>query len=161
MLDRIAPNAKPIDAYWIVWTCALRPGSTTEPAQTVRLAEKVAADALPGFDSITALGASLYRARRFKEAAGRLREAVAAHQSGKTVHRQPIAYTWFFLAMAEHRLGRSEEARKCLDLAADSVAKRGGKEGLDELGEETIPWNRRLTLQILRREAEAVLKEPR
>jgi tetratricopeptide (TPR) repeat protein len=160
MLERIAPSAKPPDAYWIVWTCALGPGATAEPAQTVRLAEKVVANPLPAFDSVTALGASLYRARRFKEAVGQLRQAVAAHGSGKSPQRQPIAYTWFFLAMAEHRLGHSDEARKCLELAADSVAKREGKEGLEALGENTIPWNRRVTLQILHREAEAVLKQP-
>jgi len=161
MLERIAPNARPADAYWIVWTCALGPGSTAEPAQTVRLAEKVVANPLPAFDSATALGASLYRARRFEEAAGRLREVVAAHESGKSVQRQPIAYTLYFLAMAEHRLGHSDEARKCLELAADSVAKREAKEGLDAFGVDTIPWNRRITLQLLHREAETVLKEPR
>jgi hypothetical protein len=75
------------------------------------------------------------------------------------VQRQTIAYTWLFLAMAEHRVGHSEEARKWFDLAADSVTMREGNDGADALAEDSIPWNRRLTLQLLYREAERVLKE--
>jgi tetratricopeptide (TPR) repeat protein len=165
MLDRFGQTPQADDAYWMAWTCAVRPDSAVEPALSVGLAERFVDEATPGVDDLVVLGAALYRAGRFKDAVGRLQDAALAHQAGRE-GRQTIVYAWIYLAMAEHRLGRSEAARKWLDRAADSVAKRdvkGGAEGAHSdasLAEGRGSWNRRLTLQLLRNEAEAVLKQP-
>jgi len=159
MLDRFGRTPRPGDAYWLAWTCALRADSTNEPARAVGLAEGLVADATPDFDNLAVLGAALYRAGRYSEAAKRLHEAVAA-QPTDSMQRQPITYTWLFLAMAEHQLGHSDQARKWLDGAADAFAERDRKEGAVAPANDGNPWNRRVTLQLLRREAEALLKEP-
>jgi WD40 repeat protein/tetratricopeptide (TPR) repeat protein len=160
MVKQFGETPMPDDAYWTAWTCAMRPDSETAAQQTVRMAETLLADPTPHFDDLVVLGAVLYRAGRFKEAVGRLNEAAQAHNVGQH-RRQAIIYTWLYLAMAEHRLGRSEAARKWLDRAADAFAKDQGNGADDPLANDRGPWNRRLTLALLRREAEAVLKEPR
>ena len=60
------------------------------------------------------------------------------------------AYTWFFLAMAHKRLGHDDQAHEFLTKAI----KRSDEELLPKAN---ASWNRRLTLQLLRREAEGVL----
>ena len=114
-------------------------------------------DAPDDFDGPAVLGAALYRAGRHQEALRRLTQADAAYASDK-MPRQPLEYTWLFLAMAEHRLGHLEAARKWFDRA---VVTRDNRNGAVAPAADPIPWNRRLTLQILHREAEAVLKDPK
>jgi Tfp pilus assembly protein PilF len=92
----------------------------------------------------TIFGAALYRAGRFDEAIQRLSEAAAI---GPTVYSP--AYTWFFLAMAHHRLGHGEEARQWLDKAVKHME--------EETSNKDLLWNRRLTLHVLRREAEEMM----
>ena len=158
MLDRFGRTPPRKDAYWMAWTCALRAESTSEPARAVGLAEILPIDATTDFDNLAVLGAALYRVGRYSEAAERLHQAVAA-QVSDTFQRQPITYTWLFLAMAEHRLGHFEEARQWFDRAANTIAEHESKNGADAPANDYIPWNRRVTLLLLRHEAEAVLKE--
>jgi WD40 repeat protein/Flp pilus assembly protein TadD len=158
MLKRLGPTPTPGDAYHVAWTCALGPGATADPAQIVPLAERVVAALPPDADNLAVLGAALYRAGRFEEAVNRFQES-AELRPVDTLHRQSVEYTWLFLAMAEHRLGHSEAARQWLDRAAKSITQPEGKENATAPAEESIPWNRRQTLQLLHREAEKVLKE--
>jgi serine/threonine protein kinase/WD40 repeat protein/tetratricopeptide (TPR) repeat protein len=153
-----------------VWTCTLTPNSRAAPAQLVALAEKALAK--PGKDQwyanqdhwhVNQLGAALYRAGQCAEAVKRLTEATErdAHP-----YRTDMLYTWFVLAMAHHRLGHAEEARRWLDKAIEGteqalkpLAEPLGNSGNSEGG---IPpnWSRRLTLQLLRREAETLIRDP-
>jgi len=55
--------------------------------------------------------------------------------------------------MAHHRLGQGDEARKWLDKAMHWMDQPG-----QEKGKNAMPWNRRLTLQLLRREAETLIR---
>jgi tetratricopeptide (TPR) repeat protein len=157
MLEQYGQSSKNADGYWIAWTCALGPGSTADPVETVRLAEKLVTDTPDDFDGPAVLGAALYRAGRHQEAVERLQQADAAYASDKSP-QQPLEYTWLFLAMAEHRLGHFEAARTWTGRA---VAMREKKDGAMAPAGDAIPWNRRLTRQILYREAEAVLQEPK
>jgi ELWxxDGT repeat protein len=66
------------------------------------------------------------------------------------------AYTWYFLAMAHQANEQPEEAKKWLDKATewtDKVVRQ------DEEGTASLSWNRRLTLRLLREEAEAMIEE--
>src|SRR5439155_26254291 len=92
----------------------------------------------------TPLGAALYRAGRFAAAAGQLREAGALKPDPRT----SPCYTWLFLAMAHQRQGNADEARRWLAKAVEALD--------SEL--VNAPWNRRLTLQLLRREAEELVE---
>jgi serine/threonine protein kinase/WD40 repeat protein/tetratricopeptide (TPR) repeat protein len=143
------------------WTCTLASKSGADPRRIVDLAEKKLANSSRDHWHVTQLGAALYRADRFEEAVKRLAEAttLSAHP-----YRTNMLSTWFFLAMAHHRLGHADESRRWLERAlhgteealkspAKLVAKSGNPDG-------AIPpnWSRRLTLRLLRREAEQVIQ---
>jgi WD40 repeat protein/Flp pilus assembly protein TadD len=146
-----------------VWTCTLAPNSGTDPARIPSLAEKALAKSPKEHWDVNRLGAALYRAGRFEEAVTRLTEAteLSCHP-----YRTNMLCTWFFLAMAHHRLGHTDEARRWLDKGI-----RGTEEALKSPGEPpgksgnaggviSPNWNRRLTLQLLRREAEPLIQGP-
>ena len=66
-----------------------------------------------------------------------------------------MAVNGLILAMAHHRLNHAAEARKAFDKAVhlmDRPAKSPDGKALD------MPWNDRLVLQLLRREAESLIK---
>ena len=60
-------------------------------------------------DVLNTLGASLYRAGRFGEAIRRLNESIQALDGGD------VPKGFAFLAMAHHRLGHGDEAKRWLD----------------------------------------------
>ena len=75
-----------------------------------------------------------------------------------------MLYTWFYLAMAHHRLGHADLARRWLDKAVQGTeeALKSPAEPLGKSGNPSgvIPpnWSRRLTLALLRREAEQLIQ---
>jgi WD40 repeat protein/tetratricopeptide (TPR) repeat protein len=145
------------------WTCTLSPASGADPERIVSLAENLLAKSSRDHWHVNQLGAALYRARRFEEAVTRLTEAteLSCHP-----YRTNMLYTWFYLAMAYHRIGHAEEARRWLEKAVqgtDEALKATG-ETLAKSGKPNgaIPpnWSRRLTLGLLRREAEQLTQAP-
>jgi tetratricopeptide (TPR) repeat protein len=157
MLERFGAGA--------AWTCTLSPESRTDPDpdRIVSLAEDLLAKSSRDHWHVNQLGAALYRAGRFEEAVARLTEAteLSCHP-----YRTNMLYTWFYLAMAHHRLGHAEETRRWLHKAVqgtdealkspgETLAKSGNPDGV-------IPpnWSRRLTLGLLRREAEQLIQAP-
>jgi len=120
----------------------------------VRLAEQpVEAD--PDSDGyLKTLGGILYRAGRVEDGVQRLTEANNMIEDPDTESNSSLAYTCYFLAMAHHKLGHDEEAEKGLQKATEWTDKV-----LTEHEEGTTPqsWNRRLTLKLLREEAEGMI----
>ena len=155
MLQRFGQSAKADDAHWVAWTCALLPDATKNWPKVLALAEKAAKSDAKSQSYLNTWGAALYRAGRFEGAVARLSEADALAKEPSEALKSSPAYTWFFLAMAHHRLGHGEEAKKWLDKAVawTDKALREADQGTADL-----PWNRRLTLKLLREEAEALLK---
>jgi tetratricopeptide (TPR) repeat protein len=86
------------------------------------------------------LGALVYRLGRYAEAVASLDEAIRI-TSGKTRPQD-----WAFLAMAHHRLGHRDEARRWLDRFRDRQPSR----------HPAAFWNE-LEIRLLRSEAEAVI----
>jgi WD40 repeat protein/tetratricopeptide (TPR) repeat protein len=155
MLDRFGSGA--------TWLCTLSPASGADPDRIVSMAENLLAESSRNHWHIYLLGAALYRAGRFEEAVTRLTEAteLSCHP-----YRTNMLYTWFYLAMAHHRLGHAEEARRSLDKAEqgtqealESPAEPPGKSGNSD-GVIRPDWNRKLTLDLLRREAERSIQFP-
>jgi WD40 repeat protein len=140
MLERFGPTKDPGTANTVAWTCAVVPGAVAEYKRVQRLAEKGASGQPGSWEARSTLGSVLYRAGQLEAAVRRLEEACKLHGKGGT------AYEWLVLAMAHHRLGHAEEARRCLGRAADW------------LGKATLNWDQRIELDFLRREAEALLK---
>ncbi len=158
MLDR--SGQEPEAAYWTAWTCVLAADAAAEPARFVQLAESASARHQGEFDYLNTLGAACFRAGRVDDALKNLSQAEAALKA-KPDPRQAVAYNWFYLAMTHHRLGRAEEARQWLARAVEEsgrMLKEGPKNPASPNAfEPAVPWNRRLTLELLRREAEAMI----
>jgi len=150
MLERFGETEKPAEAHWVSWTCVLAPHAVEDFGQPVRLAER-AVDSDPNNDqNVNALGAILYRAGRFDEAVRHLGKLTDAREQGKELPTSTSpAYTWFFLAMAQYKLGNSDEAKSWLDKALERAEQ--------EMQSEPA-WNRRLTLQLLRKESESLIR---
>jgi Flp pilus assembly protein TadD len=163
MLERFGAEA--------VWTCTLAANSGADPAWIVSLAEKALAKSPkdhwhvnPNHWDVHRLGAALYRAGRFQEAVQRLTEAT---ERNAHPYRTNMLCTWFFLAMAHQRLGHAEEARRWLEKASratEDVRKPNAQPPeKSSTAAGTIPpdWARKLTLGLLRREAEELLGLPK
>jgi hypothetical protein len=75
-----------------------------------------------------------------------------------------MLHTWFFLAMAHQGLGHADEARRWLEKAlqgtTEALKPPAEPAGKAKNSDGIIPpnWNRRLTLQVLRREAEKLIQ---
>ena len=149
MLEHFSQTDDPSAAFWVAWSCVLAPDVVEDMREIVRLAEKAMEHDRTNTQYLTHLGAVLYRAGRPEEAIQRFNAVVDAwEQSGEMPTGTSPAYTWFFLAMAHHQLGHGDDARWWLDQAVEWAEQ--------ELAGEPA-WNRRLTLQMLRREAEALI----
>jgi tetratricopeptide (TPR) repeat protein len=145
MLARFGQTDRPEVAHWVAWTAVLAPDAVKELGRPVKMAESALRSAPTNHSYGTTTGAALYRAGRFTEAVARLNES----GTGKPT-LSSLAYTWFFLAMAHERLGHAGEAGQWLDKAIKCMEQ--------ETRDNNPAWNRRLTLQLLRREAEALIK---
>ena len=150
MLDRLGQTDKPDVAHWLAWAAVLAPQAVDETNRPVALAEAAVASDRNNDRFSNTLGAALYRAGRFDEAVAKLNEVHAAWEQAATKPNEySPAYSWFFLALAHQRLGHAEEARRWLDKATAWAEQ--------EIKREGVAWNRRLTLELLRREAESLV----
>jgi tetratricopeptide (TPR) repeat protein len=141
----------------VIAICKLAPDAVADLARPVQLAEKLVARHPENADFVGALGDTLYRKGDLDKgdldaAVQRLEESIRA-APGISVHWRKL-----FLAMADHRLGRTAKARQLLREAVQWIEKNG-QEKLAEGAElkEPLSWSLRLDLQLLRREAEELL----
>ena len=134
--------------------CTLAPDAVAETSRPGRLAEKALQAAARQFWSLTEQGALAYRAGRFQEAVPLFEQSLRADaKPGRAV------LNWLWLALANQRLGKAEEARRWLDKAQawldqyrDGMPARAD----EELGLHLHNW---LEAHVLRREAEALLSQ--
>ncbi len=113
-----------------------------------RLAAEAQADSLQNQNT---LGTLLMRAGQTDEAI-KVLSVVAGHLDKPDVSANTSpAYTWYALALAHKHAGSDEQALENLNKANASTDAA--------LTEEANPpaWNRRLTLQLLRKEAETAI----
>jgi WD40 repeat protein/serine/threonine protein kinase len=144
LLKRFGKTTDPAQANTVAWYRVLAPDAVADHEALVRLAEA----ALAGHpergrarsDVLKTLGAALYRAGQFEEAIRRLDESIQTRGDGG----DPRGLA--FLALAHHRLGHRDEAKRCLD---QLVAYRP-TEGFDFSRDD-------VEIRILYREAELLL----
>ena len=127
----------------VMRTCTLAPDAVPDLKPAMEWARRMA-KAFPKDRMYRGLlGSLLFRADQFAEALSELNEAVKL-SSGEALARYGL-----FQAMVQHRLGKANEARTSLTRATDAGEKLTG------------PAERqRMELELLRREAELVLREP-
>jgi WD40 repeat protein/tRNA A-37 threonylcarbamoyl transferase component Bud32/tetratricopeptide (TPR) repeat protein len=150
MLEGRSKAETPEEADFIVKTCTLGPEATDDLQLAVDLAgfavERGASFARPDF--LCTLGAILYRAGRAADAMVRLEEALATKDGRKATR------ALLFLAMAQHRLGRTGLAEQTFHEANRRVGGQGAEH-------HPTSWPDRLEYQVLRREAETLILGPR
>jgi hypothetical protein len=146
--------------YYVARACTLAADSVEDPARPERLAEGELKANPKEFWSLSEQGALRYRAGAFEEA------ELLEEQSLSIDGRPGVAViSWLWLALANQRLGKTEEARRLLDRAAkwldkarpDFSQSEVGVPGTDEAkaGLHLHNW---LEACVLRREAEALLE---
>src|SRR5262249_15433879 len=144
------PNLR---AYHMARACTLAPDAVAEASLPGRLAESELKANVREFWSLTEQGALHYRAGRFPQAVALFEQSLSADPTpGKAV------LNWLWLALAQQRLGKPEEARRWLDKAAAWLDQY--RDGLparaeEELGLHLHNW---LEAHVLRREAEALVR---
>jgi WD40 repeat protein len=135
LLSRCCKASEPEILDDAAWCCIFAPDAVPDLTVPVLMAEAAVAgypaDLKPS--ALNSLGAALYRAGRIDEAIARLDERVEAYGGG-------FPGEWAFLAMAHHKKGHAEEARRWLEKTRTA--------------DKDDPQAR-----ILLREAEALLKE--
>jgi tetratricopeptide (TPR) repeat protein len=145
------------------WTCTLSPNCGTDPARVVEMAEKLRTEQPKNHWRVNQLGAALYRAGRFEDAVKVLTEAT---ELSVGAHRTNMLHTWLYLAMAHHRLGHASLALGWLQKAKQGTEKAlkppSGSAARSGIADGTIPpnWHKKLTLQLLLREAEQLMQGP-
>jgi Flp pilus assembly protein TadD len=177
LLQRFGASTDFQTANLVAWSCALAPDAVPDLGRPVGLAEGavancpkdpglvftgvgyfagrfggagVAASRSRAYAGLNTLGAALYRAGRLEEAVQRLSEAVRAAGGDGTYA------DWLLLAMAHQRLGHGAEARRWLDKAVRWMDRADWPQPKDVAPSPT--WPERLEAQLLRREAEALVK---
>jgi WD40 repeat protein/predicted Zn-dependent protease len=162
MLKRFGESSNAEVADLAAWVCVLGPDAVSEWKLPRQLAEKALAKGPKSGDPPTTLGALLYRAGRFKEGVRRLAEAELAFKEARGPSQSGVINCRLFQAMTEYRLGHVVEARRRLDQAVKAIEQalpENARAG--EASRSPLPWNRRLTFQLLRHEAEALLGSKR
>ena len=134
-------------------TCTLAPDAVADASLPGRLAEKVLKDSAQEFWSLTEQGALAYRAGRFQQAVPFFEKSLQADP------RPGIAVVnWLWLALANQRLGKGEEARRWLNKARawlDQYRDGMPARAEEEFGLHLHNW---LEAHVLRREAEALIE---
>jgi tetratricopeptide (TPR) repeat protein len=136
------------------WGRACLFGADSTPGPAIVLRELASLRGSNGEPWRMLLGGAYYRAERFPEALQVLEEFLR-------VDADPIQpQTWLFLAMANCRMGRTEQGRKWLQRFEEWQEQRYGNKYNDDLVlvPSTENWVGWLEMQILYREASALLQ---
>jgi Flp pilus assembly protein TadD len=131
--------------WGVIWSCVLTPDAVTDREAPVRLAQSYLArhpeeKGREKSDGLNALGAALYRTGRYEAAVRHLNESIQA------LDGEGALKGFAFLAMAHHRLGHHDEARRWLD----KLTAYQPKEGADFSWDDVV-------IRILRREVESLV----
>jgi tetratricopeptide (TPR) repeat protein len=132
------------------FVCVLSPHAVADPLRPLRLAKKALALRPQEAGIRTTLGAALYRAGQFDAAIRQLSKNLVHAPQGGTPE------DWLFLALAHHALSHPDRAQQYL-LRAQRRLDAAAELKPDAFSYVPAYWDRRLELQFLRREAEALL----
>jgi tetratricopeptide (TPR) repeat protein len=99
------------------WLLANHPDpKKRDPQRAVQLARQAVERSPANGDYWSTLGAAYYRAGAWKEAVTALEKSIQLRKGANS-------FQWFFLAMAHHQLGHTEDARKYFDQAVQWMQK--------------------------------------
>ena len=153
MLEIVADSEEPMETQFTAWTSALAPDAVDDYAVPLKLAESALEAEPENQQYLNSLGAVQVRAGLQEEALATFDKAAAVGESDNT----SSAYDYYFRALAEQALERTNAAQQSLAKANELAAA--------ELENESDPpaWDRKLIIELLRTEADALIntaKEP-
>jgi tetratricopeptide (TPR) repeat protein len=158
MFELYGETEDPVAAQRTALGCLLPPDPPADPHACLRLAEKAFASDLDSPWNAFTLALAQHRTGRHEDAAALVTKYLEGHRVG--VSGDCIVMHWLVLGLAQHGLGRDDEARKWIDQAArrlDEIYPPGN----GRLPSRPVePWHIFAMCQVLRAEAEADLKEP-
>jgi tetratricopeptide (TPR) repeat protein len=140
-------------AYHVARACTLAPDAVADAPLPGRLAAKELQDSAQAFWSVTEQGALAYRAGGFQQAVPLFEQSLQADpKEGRAV------LNWLWLALANERLGKAEDARRWLDKAQAWLDQYG--DGMPARAEQEFGLHLHNWLEAhdLRREAEALIQ---
>jgi tetratricopeptide (TPR) repeat protein len=146
MVTRAGHTKDPHTAFVLARTCALTPKPVVDAARLIQWAEQAVTSAPKKAWYLHALGLAHYRAGEFERAIARIEES---DKAGWENGLNPLV-----LAMAHHRLGHKEEARRWLEKALQVIDQRTPGQPQAPVGMPAPDW---VEIQVLRREAEALV----
>jgi tetratricopeptide (TPR) repeat protein len=155
LLGHLNQNANFWDTEVTARTFVLAPNAVVDGEAVVNLVKRTANAQRTDTDRhlyLRTLGAATYRVGRYAEAVQHLDEGVKVHGKGG----DPT--DCLFLAMAHQRLGHTAEARRWLDKAINWIDSSTQDKPKDDSYGDQFGWQTWLALQVLRREAEALVK---
>ena len=157
MLAKFSETTDPLAAQFVAWTCALQPQPDLDWGQLIATAALPLAEGDASRSAVEKLGAVLYRAGLYEDAREQLQKAAESTQ--QDLSQTPSEYGLYLLAMVHAQLGHSGQARQCFDQAEGKPQELTSSESTEGSG-QTPYWFRRVTLSVLRAEAEALLQTP-
>jgi tetratricopeptide (TPR) repeat protein len=132
------------------WTCVLGPHALQDFTIPLRFAGEAVEESPQNPGYLLTLGALRYRTGVYEVAAQTLKRSIAAFADDGS-GSSSVLYPKLFLMMTYWRLGRNDEAR---ELHAECTAAIN-----EQIASATTYWNRRLTLELISREAEALIDQ--
>ena len=151
LVDRCGKDKGP-RSYHVARACTLAPDAVADMSLPGRLAEKELQGSRE-FWSLTEQGALAYRAGRFQEAVPLFEQSLRANpKPGAAV------LNWLWLALANQRLGKAEEARRWLGKAQAWLDRYGDGMPARAEAEVGLHLHNWLEAHVLRREAEALIQ---
>ena len=144
ILKTATATNKPIAVHFAAWTCALAPDSLDDYCDAIAMG-RAAVEAEPKNPQfLNSLGGILMRAGHYAEAKPYLEEIVN-HPDNEATSK---TYTYYFLAMTEHHLSNTDAAVAHLKTANELA-------DIELAGSKS--WNRKFTIELLRKESEALM----
>jgi serine/threonine protein kinase/Flp pilus assembly protein TadD len=134
------------ERYFTIWSCVLAPDALVDYTQLIAMCRDSAAKELTSQKFVPTLGAVLMRAGQYTEARQLLEQSLSMPEGEKTSQ----TYNNYFLAMTQFHQGNKEAALRQLQIA-NMLAEK-------ELA-ESPKWNRQLTIELLRKEAQLLIAE--
>jgi tetratricopeptide (TPR) repeat protein len=144
LVATVTENDELTPRHFSAWTAALAPKAVEDYQRAISLAKQSVQEDPDHRQARTALGAIQMRAGLYEQALATLQESTQLESTDSS----SAAYAAFFRAMTLSHLGREKDARESLNEAIRLAD--------EKLNDKTKPqpWNRKLTLELLRKEAE-------
>jgi tetratricopeptide (TPR) repeat protein len=156
MLKACGRLSSPKARNWISWTAFRGPDAMSDFGPLLKLQEEVLQQQTDAKDPILwyyqmTYGAILCRAGQHEKSVQQLTASCQLHPQGGN------GYDWFFLALAHHHLGHSEEALRWLGKAFAWMDRASGGTIQDAYIPIPLAWMDRVTMEILFDEAESLI----